>query len=269
MRVHFLVFSEWLFTWSVISPQQSYLTYTRLITIAHTWRTIYYVSVALIGSLLILAFFTFPETNFIRQVSDTNFMEKVALNVEKSDSSVTHLENGNQLDIPGKKTYFQLLKVFSGTYTSESLLNLFIRPVALILLPPVLWGSLVMSVTIGFLVAVTSNVAPAYATAYGFAAYQTGLCFFAAIVGSLIGILVGGHMSDKIADMMTKRNRGIREPEMRLPAIVVSLITTPLGLLIFGAGIQYQLHWICPTIGLGLCKSFFLSFVRANDLESC
>lgn len=112
-----------------------------------------------------------------------------------------------------------------------------------------------MSVTIGFLVAVTSNVAPAYTTAYGFSAWQTGLCFFSSIIGSIIGIFIGGHFSDRMADWFTKRNGGLREPEMRLPSIGVSLITTPLALVLFGVGIEYKLHWICPTIGLGLRMS--------------
>ena len=63
-------------------------------------------------------------------------------------------------------------------------------------------------------------------------------------------------MSDKMADWFTKRNGGIREPEMRLPSIAISLITTPLGLILYGVGIQKQLHWMCPTVGLGL-REFF------------
>jgi hypothetical protein len=233
---------------------QLYLTSIRLITIHNTWRTIYYVATALIGALLLLVFFTFPETSYNRDITANSDSSETALAHEKTSSSVEYIENGSSAGIPKRKTYLQELKIFSGTYTNESLLNLFVRPLALIVLPSVLWGSLVMSVTIGFIVAVTSNVAPAYATAYGFAAWQTGLCFFAAIIGSLIGIFIGGHMSDKLADWFTKRNGGIREPEMRLPSIVISLITTPLALVLYGVGIQYQLHWICPTIGLGLCK---------------
>jgi MFS family permease len=229
-----------------------------LITIDHSWRFIYYVSVALISTVLLLAFFTFPETAYIRAhpiSSVTSQSDLAAKDNGESSMSYTVETAGNE-GIPKRKTYLQLLKVFSGTYTNESLWNLFIRPIALILLPAVLWGALVMSVTIGFLVAVTSNVAPAYSTAYGFAPYQTGLCFFSAIIGSLIGIFMGGHMSDMVADYFTKRNGGIREPEMRLPAIIISLITTPLALILYGVGIQYKLHWICPTIGLGLCKSY-------------
>jgi len=112
--------------------------------------------------------------------------------------------------------------------------------------------SLVQSVTIGFIVAVTSNVASAYQTAYGFQSYQTGLCFFAAIIGALVGIFCGGHLGDMTADFFTKRNGGIREPEMRLPAMMFCLISTPLSLILYGVGIQNHLHWMCPTVGLAL-----------------
>lgn len=210
------------------------------------------VATALVGSLLVLAIFTFPETNYIRAVEPVESEENNMLETEKS-GSIVNLEHGRP-QIPPKKSYLQRLRVFSGTYTEESLLTMFVRPLALILLPPVLWGALVMSVTIGFLVAVTSNVSPAYETAYGFQPYQTGLCFFAAIIGSLLGIYAGGHFGDWTADYLTKRNNGTREPEMRLPAIAISLITTPLALVLYGVGIQYKLHWMCPTLGLALCR---------------
>jgi hypothetical protein len=187
-------------------------------------------------------------------------ISEASLAQEKPGCSGEYLESESIPATPKRKSYLQELKIYSGTYTSEKLSHLFIRPLALIILPPVLWGSLVMSVTIGFLVAVTSNVAPAYNTAYGFQPWQTGLCFFSAIVGSLVGIYMGGHLTDKMADWFTKRNGGLREPEMRLPSIVVSLITTPLGLVLFGVGIQYKLHWMCPTVGLGLRK---LSHMRS------
>jgi hypothetical protein len=82
--------------------------------------------------------------------------------------------------------------------------------------------------------------------------YETGLCFIAAIIGALVGIFCGGYLGDRTADFFTKRNGGIREPEMRLPAMMFSLISTPLSLILYGVGIQNKLHWICPTVGLAL-----------------
>jgi hypothetical protein len=212
----------------------------RLITIDSPWRVIYYVAIALIGTALALAAFTFPETAYIRSIE----VDERILGEKRGMPATAKAE----LHVPARRTYFQRLKVFSGTYTEESFWRLFFRPFALILLPPVLWSSLVQSVTIGFIVAVTSNVAMAYQSTYNFKPYETGLCFIAAIIGALIGILFGGSLGDMTADFF-------KRPEMRLPAMATSLITTPLSLILYGVGIQNQLHWMCPTVGLALRES--------------
>jgi len=166
--------------------------------------------------------------------------------------------------IPEKRSYLASLRLFSGTYTKESLFILGIRPVVLLALPPVLWATFVMAGTIGFLVAISSNLAPAFAATYGFEPWQSGLCNIGSMIAAVIGLALGGWFSDWVADKQTRRNGGIREPEMRLPAIFISVITAPLGLILYGAGIQYKLHWICPTIGVSLCKSISSLFSAHN-----
>ncbi|KAM4054806.1 hypothetical protein HRG_014930 [Hirsutella rhossiliensis] len=80
----------------------------------------------------------------------------------------------------------------------EDLLRMMIRPFGLIVLPPVLWAALVQAATIGFLVAVTSNVGTASKQAYSLKPYRGGLCFLSAIVGSLLGVPAGGRLGDSI-----------------------------------------------------------------------
>ena len=126
---------------------QSSLTHPSLITINHTWRYIYYVAVAAVGTNLCFLLFTFPETHYNRVVVDDSFPGTPRLDEEKDVSSTRHRENTGP--IPAKKTYFQRLAILSGVHTEESFRRLIARPLALILLPPVLWGALVMSGTIG------------------------------------------------------------------------------------------------------------------------
>jgi MFS family permease len=255
-----------------------------LITINHGWRTIYWVSLALIAACTCLVVFSFPETIYRRsegeqgEASDLRAItplgkpytehheqqdhhhdekEKIASKgtpTEKDIEATTKPAIPANTDVPAKRTYWQNLRLFSGIYTEEPFWQLFIRPVVLLTLPPVLWATLVMSGTIGFLVAITSNFAPAFENAYNFKPWQAGLCFIGALIGSFSGIAVGGHFSDWIADKLTKKNGGIREPEMRLPAIAVSVITAPLALVLYGVGVNNHLHWICPTFGLLLSK---------------
>ncbi|KAJ4415108.1 hypothetical protein N0V82_007547 [Gnomoniopsis sp. IMI 355080] len=182
----------------------------------------------------------------------------------KASTSHTDIEQApNSQRYPKRKSYLQTLSIFSGTYTDEPLIKIFLRPLGLICLPPVLWSALVESVTIGFLVAVSSNVDTAFEAAYGFESWQVGLCFISACIGAVIGIPAGGQLGDLVADYLTRKNGGIRKPEMRLPAMIPSLITTPLALILYGVGIQKKLHWICPTIGLGLLN---FSIVQGTNI---
>lgn len=230
---------------------------------------IYEVASAFIGLILLIAFFAFPETAFLREKALS--MEAQSYNLQQLPSGVsdplvdadgvkashlhTDLEHApNSQRYPKRKTYLQRLRIFDGTYTHEPLFKIFLRPLGLICLPPVLWSALVESVTIGFLVAVSSNVDSAFESAYGFESWQVGLCFISACIGAVVGIPAGGQLGDLVADYLTRRNGGIRKPEMRLPAMIPSLITTPLALVLYGLGIQKKLHWMCPTIGLGLCE---------------
>lgn len=248
-----------------------------LISIKHHWRVIYWVSTALIGTCAVLVILTFPETIYRRDEAVTqtvNNIDDSALVVDFKGVSEHHEAFDTEKvsavsDIPAKRSYIASLRMFTGTYTKESFFTLFIRPVILLTLPPVLWATLVMSGTIGFLVAITSNFAPAFQQAYNFKPWQAGLCFIAALIGAFIGIFFGGHFSDWIADRQTRRNDGIREPEMRLPAIGVSVVTAPLALILYGVGINNRLHWICPTIGLALSQfPTNPSFPTSNTTQS-
>lgn len=224
-----------------------------LITISHGWRYIYYVASALLGLIALLVVFTFPETTFDRLAAPEAIVPDSNIRSSPSPSCKSHgSTQHHSYMIPEKRSYLDTLRLFGPAYTSESLLQIFVRPLVLILLPPVLWTSLVFAVTIGFLVAITSNYATAFSEAYGFLPWQSGLCFFSSIVGSLVGIAFGGHVSDLTADWFTRRNGGIREPEMRLPAIVIGGVCLPVSLILYGIGLDRHLHWIVPTIGLGL-----------------
>ncbi|KAJ4252321.1 hypothetical protein NW762_010919 [Fusarium torreyae] len=246
-----------------------------LITKDLDWRYIYWVSVAVIGFCTILIIFTFPETRYDRSKA-ANVPRKVTQNEEiinqgnkeedidpkdaHDDVSLSQPPHSNQQ----KRTYWQSLAIFSGIHTQESFSKLFLRPIVLLALPPVLWATLVMAVSIGFLVAITSNFAVAFDTTYDFEPWQAGLCFISCPVGAGFGAFFGGRFSDMIADKLTSRNDGVRHPEMRLPAMAISLVTAPLALVLYGVGIERSWHWIVPTIGLGLLN---FSIVQATNIS--
>lgn len=232
----------------------------------HPWRYIYYVAIALIGAVVFIVYATFPETAYTRARNSSDNItiltalgDRVTRSTKGEEAGAASFHEVLPVDQTRNKRpgWLQGLKLYHGRYTQESLWQMFIRPLGLLVLPLVLWATLVMSVTIGFITAITSNVASAFSATYGFEAWQSGLCFFSAVIGCFIGIFLGGNFSDWVADYFTRRNRGIREPEFRLPAIMIGAITGPLALTLYGCGIHWQMHWIVPTLGIGLSKLIF------------
>ncbi|KAF5002469.1 hypothetical protein FDECE_10628 [Fusarium decemcellulare] len=225
-----------------------------LITINLHWRYIYWVSGSLVGACTLLMIFTFPETEFKRNNITDNGTDPGVADAQM-DPERLQKENSRL------RTYGRSLSLYSGRHTQESFWKLFVRPIILIVLPPVLWATLVMAASVGFLVAITSNYATAFSTLYNFKPWQSGLCFIASPIGALIGNIFGGYVSDRTADYSTKRNNGMREPEMRLPAIIFAVVAGPLSLALYGVGIENEYHWTVPTIGIGLSLlGFLLSF---------
>jgi hypothetical protein len=51
---------------------------------------------------------------------------------------------------------------------------------------------------------------------------------------------------------MTKRAQGRREPEYRLPAIIIPGVIGPMGILLFGLTVAEKRPWIQPAIGYAL-----------------
>lgn len=64
---------------------------------------------------------------------------------------------------------------------------------------------------------------------YNFTISQTGLISLSPFILTIIGELISGPLNDWICIYLTKKNRGIYEPEFRLPLMAVSLITGVVG----------------------------------------
>lgn len=106
------------------------------------WRAIYWLSTALVGVVTLLVVLSFPETHYKRQNVLLEASEKSEKPASDGVAQEDSIEEVRVTAIPPKKTYVQELKVFSTTYTSESLLLLMYRPLVALALPAVLWATL-------------------------------------------------------------------------------------------------------------------------------
>ncbi|MCJ1281620.1 hypothetical protein MMC26_000940 [Xylographa opegraphella] len=89
---------------------------------------------------------------------------------------------------------------------------------------------------------------------YNFNAAQIGLMSLPSWIGSTLGALVVGPLSDWLIVYLARRNHGIYEPEMRLWVIVAFIPFVPAGLFMFGIGLNNGSSWPVVAIGYGLAS---------------
>ncbi|KAJ5775724.1 uncharacterized protein N7511_000735 [Penicillium nucicola] len=87
---------------------------------------------------------------------------------------------------------------------------------------------------------------------YNFGASQIGLMGLPPFIGTTLGALICGPLSDWIALYLAKRNGGVFEPEMRLWLALAFTPLVPAGLFMFGIGLNNGCHWLLPAFGLGV-----------------
>src|SRR5450755_2722703 len=94
---------------------------------------------------------------------------------------------------------------------------------------------------------------------YNFSSQAVGFTNFALLVGSLLGLATNGRLSDWIAARATRKNRGIREPEMRLPTLIPYVCIMLLGNFVVAFGYQHKWDWKVRNI-IFTCSLFPRSY---------
>lgn len=131
--------------------------------------------------------------------------------------------------------------------------------------PSVLLAGFYYSIAFGagtVLFAVTG--AAAFGGIYKFDTSQVGLAIgVSTTVGSVLGELVSGSVSDKFLYWANKRHGGKGEPESRLHATWPGAFILPIGVIIEGVCLQYKTHWSGPVMGIGI-GAFGLQIVSTS-----
>ncbi|CAG8189118.1 unnamed protein product [Penicillium olsonii] len=201
-----------------------------------------------VGANIICMFFWMPETKFTGPRPDP-FQSSQAGEDSDSKEPVLIYESS---PVP-KKTFTEELKFWSSGDPNVNLLHVFLRPFVLLAYPTVLWSCFIYGMALSWNVILGASVAQLFAPPpYGFNSNGQGLFFLSPFVGSLFGVFFSGPVSDWIATFFTKRNNGVREPEMRLPTCLLAAFFTFFGALWFGLSYEHQMHWAMPIVGAGI-----------------
>ncbi|OAL36047.1 hypothetical protein AYO20_04709 [Fonsecaea nubica] len=131
--------------------------------------------------------------------------------------------------------------------------QLVVSPFPYIGLPAVAWASLIVSFKSFLTSFIFSTQASFFSIPpYNFSAGTMGLMFVALVIGNVIGAVLGGLGADWLILRLARRNRGVTEPEHRLWAFLPVPFCCAGGILMYGLGAHYGLHWIVPCLGLTL-----------------
>lgn len=155
-------------------------------------------------------------------------------------------------DVP-KKSYIETLKPYIGRQSDDKLWMISLRPYVLYLYPPVLFSTLVYSMSVVWLIVVSETISHIFsAKPYEFPLTSVGLLYISTFIGGCIGSAVAGRISDMFVRIMCRRNGGVYEPEFRLVMILPVMITTSIGLMGYGWTTHNGDHWAVVCIFLGL-----------------
>lgn len=148
----------------------------------------------------------------------------------------THVDPALGKGGPGKKQFLPFQSYAGG------LLRELWLPFYLHLYPIVEFAAFVVSWSAsGFLVVNLSQAQVFAAPPYNFTSETIGLFNLAVLVGGFIGLVTCGPLSDWVAARLTARNNGVREPEMRLVAMIPYIIIMIIGSIVTAVG--YDHHW--------------------------
>lgn len=157
--------------------------------------------------------------------------------------------------IPEKSAWRDLMISWGTPDPNVSLAKAFLRPFVLFTYPAVMWAAVVYGLSLSWNVILASVVAQLFGTAYGFDNQAQGLVFLSPFLGSVVGTYLSGMLSDRIASYYTKRNNGVREPEMCLPTCIIAVALVFLGSVITGVTYHLRAHWMAPVVGYGVLSA--------------
>ncbi|RDW29254.1 major facilitator superfamily domain-containing protein [Yarrowia lipolytica] len=171
--------------------------------------------------------------------------------ISRNLSYASHFSVASQ-DVP-KKSYIQTLKPYIGRQSQDKLWMISLRPYVLYLYPPVMFSTLVYSMSVVWLIVVSETISHIFSSQpYNFPLTSVGLLYVSTFIGGCLGSAVAGKISDMFVRIMCRHNNGVYEPEFRLVMIVPVMITTSMGLMGYGWATHDGDHWAVVCIFLGL-----------------
>lgn len=251
------------------------------ITAAMGWKWSFYFVSIFMAATLPAVFLLCPETAYRRDVklnTDTNAEGEEEIKLQSRIATVSNPPSDEEeapktrtgfvlfptsgaLQPIGnartpKKSFVESLSLFDGAKTDESYWKLLLRPFPLIFNPAFVWGCLIQGTMIGWTIFIGVLVAAIFlGPPYFWGEVKAGYAYTGAFVGALCGFAICGLLADSSVKYLTRKNRGVYEPEFRILLVIPMFIIGGIGLFGFaltaGNVISGQYSYIVPLVFFG------------------
>ncbi|KAM3416349.1 hypothetical protein BST61_g7952 [Cercospora zeina] len=216
----------------------------------HGWRSFFWLSTALAAFGTLLLVFCYPETKYHRSATRTSHPPKtdddqttaqervVDSELTSNDDAVSeqHFRKGH----PSKSQFAPFTKPDSRW--KSFIIRDITTPIIVFFNPIIFWSALMLAGPADLLLLFNlTESALLSSPPYNWSPSAVGYSNFAFFLGGLIGLLTSGPLSDHTARKATLKNNGIREAEMRLPALLPYIFFFIISHVVGAVG--YRQHW--------------------------
>ncbi|KAF7550001.1 hypothetical protein G7046_g8159 [Stylonectria norvegica] len=236
---------------------------------AYGWRWTMHFGAIIAAVTAVIVFFFMEETMYFRPTLEgLEDEDAAAQKTEPGSSSASGLEkmdstNKNASSVnggasfPKRRSYLASLTPFrrmEGGPTAKQMLQSMILPLPIIFqFPTIAWAGFVYGTCLAYYNILNATASPVLsAPPYNWGSSQVGLIYIGPLIGAGLGCVWAGVVADRLTLWLTRRNKGIREPEQRLWPLALSALFSCTGLILWGVGAEHDISWAGLAIGLGI-----------------
>ncbi|KAH8691287.1 major facilitator superfamily domain-containing protein [Talaromyces proteolyticus] len=220
-----------------------------------SWRWLYFIGAIITAVSWLMIIFLMPETRWERSPSE--------LRGEKDDLDPTKRRPDIDYETYGRPTPWSEFGFFrNGGVNAKAGLEAVVGIMSSLTLPAVIYCVIMNAVLLGIslgasLTATTVLLAPPYNWPFS----SLGLLVIAPFIASIFVAVIGGYLSDKTTNYLTKKSGGVREPEAHLWNFIFPLLAGVVGSVLYGVGgtLVETVHWMCLLSGICLLTFSFLT----------
>lgn len=239
------------------------------------WKYLFHFMVMCSGIQIILMYLFCPETTYLRdrryetdELVEENLKDLAAVE-QRHENKITHhekatddLEPVTTMDTlesragrslaPPKKTFWQELAIFTGTYSDDNFLKLCAAPFVVCANLAVLWTVVVTGAIVALYVAQAYVLAQIFSyPPYNLSPEGVGYLSLGPFIGGTLGSLVMAFSIDPVITWASRKNKGVYEPEYRLIPMALGLLAGT-GLVLFGVLCQNLASYYATATAHGL-----------------